>query len=198
MLQTETVLLTAEAKDAIASLGFANAQAVLYDLLGLDEPVLQSSPPFVYEQSLPVLIWQSGSGSWYAMAAGHPYLCSASSSYDATLRLVQDKITDLFASRQLSATELAVVRTVTRGLTALAKTPGKNGVVALGKAIENMTLQYWGKDSAVADASYLLACEVTVQSELASQLSKDWAESNMLKYVFATEAIEAKIRDVLS
>ena len=192
-----TIRLTKEAEAALIELGLT-AELLVYQYFGLDVPKASTTTDtamFLVDQ-LTVLCWEGSDDLWYCLAPSHPYLCSVAESRSGAEDLVRARISELLSKRDLSKIELALARKTRTAYQSLETQKGKTGVIALGHVLVSMCQAYGFNSKEYFDGSYLLACALTLQSGIANESSKNWAETNIAKYVFSTEAIEEIVQEL--
>lgn len=184
------LFLTESAEAKLKQLG-QSLQSIVYELLDEELPDKYDSPHRKHlDLDLPVLMFSGEGDKWFALAPGHPYTCSWSESYDQAYADCITKVNEIAQSRGYSKAESRIQQSVSRGLAAALSLESKAGVLALGASLVSMFTQYGVKDKVVLEAAYILACTISTNALEAPESAKIWAESNMLKYAFRTEAIE--------
>lgn len=191
-----TTKLTDAALTALKTLGLSTAEELVYMYFNLEAPEPSNvidTAMFLVDQ-LAVLCWEGSDELWYCLAPSHPYLCSVATSHSEAESCVKDRIGEMLSKRELSKIELALARKTRTAYQSLSTQKSKTGVVALGNVLVSTCQAYGYNDKESIDSAYLLACVLTLQSVVANESSKNWAEANMSKYVFSTEKIEEMVQ----
>lgn len=165
-----------------------SARQALYMALGIDEPIHDSKPIYVY-RGIPIMTFESDAGTlWFAMAPGHSTLVAIGKDASTATLAVRAKIDELLLTRPLSRLEHQQCMAVSRGVNALYQLSGKDAVNAFGMAL---TTAY--PDKKLSTACYLLANKLAYASDDLPEKTKEWAYLNMLKYSPVTGLIEEQI-----